>query len=259
MLGVEEYEIVATLDNSTSAICQEMDGQHFPMSEFKPGVTAPPFHPYCRTCTCPYFDDEFTEKDIRAARNEEGEVYHVPANMKYEDWAKKFISDSVSEQDKRDFAKYKKILGNNAPPIEEFTKIKYNESEWELFKSFGVSIQKGELSALADFNLYKNISVEMDEKLLGVVTSNGITITGKSNHSIARAIGSIEQRRNGVQVSDVLDALTSKETEVFPIKTMINGRSQKFRNNTVEVSVNPDTGNIIQVNPVHTKRKKVVS
>lgn len=259
MLGVEEYEIVATLDNSTSAICQEMDGQHFPMSEFKPGVTAPPFHPYCRTCTCPYFDDKFTEKDIRAARNEEGEVYHVPANMKYEDWAKKFISDSVSEQDKRDFAKYKKILGNNAPPIEEFTKIKYNESEWELFKSFGVSIQKGELSALADFNLYKNISVEMDEKLLGVVTSNGITITGKSNHSIARAIGSIEQRRNGVQVSDVLDALTSKETEVFPIKTMINGRSQKFRNNTVEVSVNPDTGNIIQVNPVHTKRKKVVS
>lgn len=259
MLGVEEYEIVATLDNSTSAICQEMDGQHFPMSEFKPGVTAPPFHPYCRTCTCPYFDDKFTEKDIRAARNEEGEVYHVPANMKYEDWAKKFISDSVPEQMKKDFAKYKKILGNNAPSIEEFTKIKYNESEWKLFKSFGASIQKGELSALADFNLYKNISVEMDEKLLGVVTSNGITITGKSNHSIARAIGSIEQRRNGVQVSDVLDALTSKETEVFPIKTMINGRSQKFRNNTVEVSVNPDTGNIIQVNPVHTKRKKVVS
>ena len=93
MLGVEEYEIVATLDNSTSAICQEMDGQHFPMSEFKPGVTAPPFHPYCRTCTCPYFDDEFTEKDIRAARNEEGEVYHVPANMKYEEWKKKYVKD----------------------------------------------------------------------------------------------------------------------------------------------------------------------
>ena len=93
MLGVEEYEIVATLDNSTSVICQEMDGQHFPMSEFKPGVTAPPFHPYCRTCTCPYFDDKFTEKDIRAARNEEGEVYHVPANMKYEEWKKKYVKD----------------------------------------------------------------------------------------------------------------------------------------------------------------------
>lgn len=99
----------------------------------------------------------------------------------------------------------------------------------------------------------------MDVKLLGVVTSNGMTITGKSNHSIARVIGSVEQRRNGVQVSDVLDALTSKEAEVLPIKIMKNGRSQKFRNNTVEVSVNPDNGNIIQVNPVHTKRKKAES
>lgn len=97
MLGVEEYEIVATLDNSTSAICQEMDGQHFPMSEFKPGVTAPPFHPYCRTCTCPYFDDKFTEKDIRTARNEEGEVYHVPADMKYEEWKEKYVVENSTK------------------------------------------------------------------------------------------------------------------------------------------------------------------
>lgn len=109
MLGVEEYEIVATLDNSTSKICREMDGKHFPMSEYKAGVTAPPFHPYCRTCTCPYFDDEFTEKDIRSARNKEGEVYHVPADMKYEEWKKKYaveisakngiIKDNKSDSD----------------------------------------------------------------------------------------------------------------------------------------------------------------
>ena len=109
MLGVEEYEIVATLDSLTSSICREMDGKHFPMSEFKAGVTAPPFHPYCRTCTCPYFDDEFTEKDIRSARNEEGEVYHVPADMKYEEWKKKYaveisakngiIKDNKSDSD----------------------------------------------------------------------------------------------------------------------------------------------------------------
>lgn len=98
MLGVEEYEIVATLDNSTSKICREMDGKHFPMSEYKAGVTAPPFHPYCRTCTCPYFDDKFTEKDIRSARNEEGEVYHVPAVMKYEEWKKKYVKAIASDK-----------------------------------------------------------------------------------------------------------------------------------------------------------------
>ena len=99
----------------------------------------------------------------------------------------------------------------------------------------------------------------MDEKILGVVTSNNLTITGKSNHSIARVIGSIEQKRNGVQVSDILDALINKDSEILPVREMKNGRSQKFRNKVVEVSVNPDTGNIIQVNPVHTRRKKVES
>ncbi|MBS4900359.1 MAG: hypothetical protein KHZ87_06325 [Clostridiales bacterium] len=51
----------------------------------------------------------------------------------------------------------------------------------------------------------------MDEKLIGIVTSNNITITGKSNHSIARVIGSIEQRRIGVGISDILDNLTNPD------------------------------------------------
>ena len=53
-LGVEEYEISATLDSHTSEICQGMDGKHFKMSEYEPGVTAPPFHPNCRSTTVPY-------------------------------------------------------------------------------------------------------------------------------------------------------------------------------------------------------------
>ena len=68
-LGVKEYEIVATLDSHTSEICQDMDGKHFPISDFKVGISAPPFHPNCRSCTCPYFDDEFELGGKRAARD----------------------------------------------------------------------------------------------------------------------------------------------------------------------------------------------
>lgn len=64
-----------------------------------------------------------------------------------------------------------------------------------------------------------------------------------------------EQRRNGVQVSGILDALTNPKSEVFPVRQLKNGRSQKFRNEVIEVSINPDTGNLIQVNPVHSKKK----
>lgn len=44
-LGVEEYEIVATLDNLTDDDCAKRDGKHFAMSIFQAGVTAPPFQP----------------------------------------------------------------------------------------------------------------------------------------------------------------------------------------------------------------------
>ena len=91
-LDVKEYEIVATLDLHTSEICQQMDGKHFPMKDFEPGVTAPPFHPWCRSVTCPYFDDEFTASETRAARDTEtGKTFQISAKMKYSDWEKQFI------------------------------------------------------------------------------------------------------------------------------------------------------------------------
>ena len=87
-LDVERFEIVATLDSHTSDLCQDLDGEVFDMKDYEVGVTAPPFHPWCRTVTAPWFEDNYGE---RAARDEEGNVYYVPNNMKYKDWRKKFI------------------------------------------------------------------------------------------------------------------------------------------------------------------------
>lgn len=90
-LGVEEYEILATLDNKTSEICRAMDGLHFPMDEYEVGVTAPPFHMWCRTTTMPYFNDEFTMWENRAARDEKDDYYLIPAEYRYEDWKRIFV------------------------------------------------------------------------------------------------------------------------------------------------------------------------
>lgn len=92
-LDVEEFEIVATLDSHTSTICQDMDGKHLPMSQYEPGVTAPPFHVFCRTVTVPYFEDNFGGE--RAARDEDGNTYYVPDDMTYKDWKNKFVDGNV--------------------------------------------------------------------------------------------------------------------------------------------------------------------
>ena len=95
-LDVEEYEIVATLDSHTSTICQDLDGTHRPMSEYEPGVTAPPFHVWCRSVTVPYFNDEFSIGE-RAARDEDGNTYYVPSDMTYKDWKKSMVNGSTKD------------------------------------------------------------------------------------------------------------------------------------------------------------------
>lgn len=87
-LGVDQIEIVETLDSRTCAVCQPLDGTVIPLAQYEPGVTVPPFHPNCRGTTCPHYDDMDGE---RAARTADGKVYYVPANMKYTDWKKAFV------------------------------------------------------------------------------------------------------------------------------------------------------------------------
>ena len=43
-LGVEKYQILATLDNRTSPICQKLDGEVFNVKDAVVGVNMPPFH-----------------------------------------------------------------------------------------------------------------------------------------------------------------------------------------------------------------------
>lgn len=96
-LRVERYKIIATLDMKTSAICQDMDGEIFAMKDYEAGVTAPPFHPNCRTTTAPYYED-MDGLGERAARDPEtGETYHVPADMTYPEWYDKYVKSKDSK------------------------------------------------------------------------------------------------------------------------------------------------------------------
>lgn len=98
-LGVELYEVVATLDKRTCDVCGSFDGKKYPLSEMEVGVNAPPFHPRCRCTTCPYDEDsDVFGVGTRAARDENGKTVSVPGDMTYEEWKKKFV-DGGSKDD----------------------------------------------------------------------------------------------------------------------------------------------------------------
>lgn len=109
-LDVEEYEIVATLDSHTSDICRSLDGKVFKMSDYKPGVTAPPFHVYCRSTTAPHFKDNFDVGE-RAARGADGKTYYVPDDVTYSEWKKAFVDgdkSGLAEVQKNHFSRTEK-------------------------------------------------------------------------------------------------------------------------------------------------------
>lgn len=93
-LNVKQYEIVATLDSHTSEICQKLDGKVFDMKDYEVGITAPPFHCWCRSCTAPYFSDEFTEGEKRVYRDEEGKTQYIDSKIKYSEWKEKYVTNN---------------------------------------------------------------------------------------------------------------------------------------------------------------------
>lgn len=94
--GVEKYQILATLDEKTSEICRGEDGKIYDLDKATVGVNYPPYHPFCRTTTIPYYDDADDTDSTRIARDlKTGKTYKVPASMTYSEWYEKYIKESV--------------------------------------------------------------------------------------------------------------------------------------------------------------------
>ncbi len=139
-LGVEQYKIIGTLDTSTCETCGDMDGRIFKMSEYKEGATAPPFHPWCRCCTAPYFADMEGVGERYARDAISDERYKLPKDTTYKEWKAKQDAvhgeDSVDKERKKsynigaDSAQYEDYisrLGTEAPTtFENFQKLKYD-------------------------------------------------------------------------------------------------------------------------------------
>lgn len=158
-LDVEKYEVVATLDNRTSEVCQKMDGQVFDMKDFQAGVTAPPFHCWCRSCTAPWFEDN--NDGTRVARDEEGKTYEVPASMKYEDWKKTFV-DGGSKDDLKvidTVEDLKKMISDKESEIEglknQMKTVSDDHMEWKKGND-DPEFQKYDSMSKGDFQKYSD-------------------------------------------------------------------------------------------------------
>lgn len=126
-LNIEKYEFLATLDRRTCSVCGKLDGKVFNLKDAITGLNYPPLHPNDRCTTVPYYEDD--EDDTRFARDENGKRIEVPANMTYEEWAKKYIDkDYVNNSNIEDVIK-EELKKKNKTKTKTTTKAKPKASK----------------------------------------------------------------------------------------------------------------------------------
>ena len=205
-LGVEQYRIIGTLDTKTCNICGDMDGEVFKMSEYSPGSTAPPFHPWCRCCTAPYFEDMEGLGERFARDVTTGKRYKLPKDTTYKQW--KEMQDAAhgagtvdkmrkmeynKSADKLQFEAYKSRLGADAPKtFEAFQKLKYDNptayegiSGYYRYKGNNPDSNKGLYKAN---NAVKAMRAAGTIKTKGTITAapKGRSIVGINTHAAKR-------------------------------------------------------------------------
>ncbi len=154
-LNLSKYEIVATLDSKTSEICQEMDGKVFDMKDYQVGVTAPPFHVWCRTTTAPWFPENYDVE--RIARGTDGKTYKIPGDMKYKDWKEKYVKENID---------------TGLTYMEESALMKYKSSE----------------SFMINYKLRENIELTEDDKKFIQHLDNALKKLPKYEGSVNRCL-----------------------------------------------------------------------
>lgn len=225
-----------------------------------------------RCTTVAYFGDEEIENLQRRARDPvTGETYLV-GNISYEEWRKqidsKYGKNTLSKYhkmynntnaDKWQYNRYKNVLGKERTPstFAKFQDLKYNNIEsysdlkytYNLKNHYDLAIEKGDLTPLVDFDTYINIDKSIQNELVGLSTTNGIKIKSYSKHFVDRVCGSIEQRRSGVEIGNIKNVLIHSDNYKVLEKSIV------IYGNDIQVSINPQTGNLIQTNPRSRRNK----
>lgn len=161
------------------------------------------------------------------------------------------------------YKNWAKSIGAESEPkrLAGYYDLKYNDSkESRLYKGYIKAVNKGNISPLVGYDLYKEISTKAEKALVGNYTSDGKEIKYISVHLTDRIIGQQVAgdipkpgKRMGVSIENVREALLNgKAGEI--VERADGRKGQQFISDKCYVSFNPDTGTVVQVSPKGGKK-----
>ena len=144
--------------------------------------------------------------------------------------------------------------------VAKYYDARYNNTEeYRLLMQYANSVKSGWLSPLAGFDLYKSTHERIQTELVGKTTADGTVITGHTAHFLERMFGTLVDpdklkydlkiiRRSGVGYEAMRDTVLNPE-RINPVKTDSRGKRSVRLIGKAIVTINPDTGQLIQLNP----------
>lgn len=182
-------------------------------------------------------------------------------------WKEATESRKVAESHYREWSK---SIGadNSIKTLAEYYDVKYNDSpRYELLQRYAHDVDSGWISPLSRFDNYEALYNQIQTEIVGTTANNGVVITGQSQHFMQRVIGTMVDpqklrdnlqiiRRSGVDIKEIKAAIFTPERVDLPVSRQDGMRSIRFIGETCAVTVNPDTGMLIQTNRIPEKRKQ---
>lgn len=198
---------------------------------------------------------DFCEQtNLRRDRYRE-QVFAVDTEKKIANFGRSTSSKAVWA-DRAEYIKFAKSVSLNMDglpkSIDKYREIKYNnKEEYNRMQKYFSCVQKEEVSPIMGYSLYKKTALEVEKKIIGITSKDGTVIKDYSAHFIGRAIGhsglNEKYNRTGVSVDEIKDALINGK--LGKVQTDINGNvSRLFKNDSCNISVNINTGNLVQTN-----------
>lgn len=206
-------------------------------------------------------DRDFRRKAVTLKRREAKLEEHLrntgllPDNSRVRvDGFGRSVSQKAVHASNKSYLQYMNKLGIENPPktIALFNQMRYNDTpEYKLLKAYMNSVENGMLSPLVGFEKYQEYYNRVQTEIIGLTTVNGVEIKSQSKHFLERVFGTGNDpshdgvSRSGVGLEEIIDALKNGTVKQNPK----DATSVSFVTDKCSVSVNPITGNLIQVNP----------
>lgn len=175
---------------------------------------------------------------------------------------KRISSEAVGSAQKH-YKEWAKSAGAQSGPktLAGYYEMKYTQSkESRLYKGYVQAVNKGRISPLVGYDEFRKVDDMVSRELDGLTTKDGQEVKGHTAHFVDRIIGThkeVSKREKGglskrldhqaVAIEEARDAILNGKAG--PIQTGERGnRSQRIEGESCVVTINPDTGELIQTN-----------